>query len=322
MALFISTLRFDIDALDLHADFQGDLTVTDYGSHVVSFDAAPFGFLGINAQLPGFEATVETDLNIATSTGFITHVFADGLSYTSDGILTAGTIRTIEATIGADYAYELFGIATSAADFSAATQTQRFGDDRAVMMQMLSGNDNVYLSHFDDNFKSGGGKDLIIDSGGNDTIRSGAGADFVYVGDGRDRVAGGAGDDLILGGNGNDKLFGQAGDDVFLAGKGHDTITGGSGADSFVFTRGDGTNVITDYQAGTDHILFIGKVAGLANLNITQVGDDTHVSFANVTLILQHVDSATISADDIGTGGGPVLVAAATDFVTDWVFAL
>ncbi|WP_298494445.1 Hint domain-containing protein [uncultured Maritimibacter sp.] len=49
------------------------------------------------------------------------------------------------------------------------------------------------------------------------------------------------GDDLIIGSDDNDRLEGGTGDD---------TITGGGGDDIFVYSAGDGTDTITDFNAG------------------------------------------------------------------------
>ncbi len=63
-----------------------------------------------------------------------------------------------------------------------------------------------------------------------------------------DTIDGGAGADTIFGGDGNDSILGSKGNDSLSGGKGNDTLTGGAGADIFVYTKGDGNDVITDYD--------------------------------------------------------------------------
>ncbi len=64
--------------------------------------------------------------------------------------------------------------------------------------------------------------------------------------DENDYIDGAAGKDTILGGDGNDTLVG---------GKGNDSLTGGAGADVFVYNKGDGNDIIVDYEED-DQIVF------------------------------------------------------------------
>ncbi|MEM9061105.1 MAG: Hint domain-containing protein [Pseudomonadota bacterium] len=65
-------------------------------------------------------------------------------------------------------------------------------------------------------------------------------------------IDGGAGNDVVLGSTAADSITGGAGDDLILGGAGNDTLTGGSGNDTFFVQSGDGTDVITDFTAGSD----------------------------------------------------------------------
>ena len=62
------------------------------------------------------------------------------------------------------------------------------------------------------------------------------------------KITGGKGDDYIDGLGGADIIFGEEGNDTILGGKGNDKLTGGSGADVFIYSKGDGNDVITDYD--------------------------------------------------------------------------
>ncbi|WP_170064904.1 Ig-like domain-containing protein [Neisseria iguanae] len=57
---------------------------------------------------------------------------------------------------------------------------------------------------------------------------------------------------------GNDTLVGGSGDDILFGGAGNDTLTGGEGADKFVFlaNSNSGHDVITDFEAGVDKVVF------------------------------------------------------------------
>ena len=83
---------------------------------------------------------------------------------------------------------------------------------------------------------------------------------------------------------GNDTLNGGAGNDILFGGAGNDTLTGGAGADQFVFlaNSNSGKDVITDFEAGTDKVVF----ADLVSANQLQGAvwnDNTHtLSFTGV----------------------------------------
>ncbi|WP_338067654.1 VCBS domain-containing protein, partial [Neisseria weixii] len=68
-------------------------------------------------------------------------------------------------------------------------------------------------------------------------------------------------DDRIDGGN--DTLIGGSGNDILFGGAGNDTLTGGVGADKFVFLANgnSGRDVITDFQAGKDKVVFADLVS-------------------------------------------------------------
>ncbi|WP_190325621.1 calcium-binding protein [Salipiger aestuarii] len=65
-----------------------------------------------------------------------------------------------------------------------------------------------------------------------------AGADFLFAHGGDDTVTGGAGNDTLFGGYGADRL------------------TGGADADTFVSEAGSGRDMIDDFEAGRDRLVF------------------------------------------------------------------
>ncbi len=321
MAVFSSDLAFNYKTMNFNTGFQGALEVIDRGSVPFGLDPIPIPVRGITAEIPGFQVTVDNALSI-TSGDFITGVLGDRLSYTAEGVLTGGRVHGILGVDAGLTAFSFLGFNSSASDFNEAAHTRRTGDDRAFVNDVISGNDMAILSSFNDVFKSGAGKDVIIDQGGNDKIYAGTESDFIFAGGGRDWVVAGWGNDLVIGAGGNDRLFGDGGRDVIWAGKGHDVVAGGAGRDDFVFAKGDGTaNIITDFEVGTDEILYLGKGRDLKNLEITDDISGLTVSFSNVSVVLQgvHLDDG-FSADDVRGGARTVMTNYVNDFLTDWTF--
>ncbi|WP_458095351.1 M10 family metallopeptidase C-terminal domain-containing protein [Roseomonas sp. WA12] len=89
-------------------------------------------------------------------------------------------------------------------------------------------------------------------------------------------VGGSAADQVTVRGNtgavlegrgGNDVLTGSGGADTLIGGAGQDRLTGGKGADVFLFNFASESSVkapdwITDFQAGTDKLAFVGLLKG------------------------------------------------------------
>ncbi|MGC9371514.1 MAG: CAP domain-containing protein [Paracoccaceae bacterium] len=195
--------------------------------------------------------------------------------------------------------------------FSGAGDDTVQGGNGADVFRGEPGNDLIY-GRLGDDWLHGGE--------GNDTIDGGAGRDIVYLsaGDdlfldnaeggnaGRDTVYGADGSDTIQGGNGNDKfygeggadlIFGRLGDDTIDGGAGPDTLSGGLGADHFVFGAGFGTDLVTDFAAGTDTLIFdIGLWAG--TLSAAQVAE----RFASVVggdVVFTFTDGSTLTLDGV-----------------------
>ncbi|MDO5558176.1 MAG: hypothetical protein Q4F95_01115 [Oscillospiraceae bacterium] len=77
-------------------------------------------------------------------------------------------------------------------------------------------------------------ENILNGLGGNDTLNSG---------NGKDILIGGAGNDILNAGNGNDILEG---------GTGNDTLNGGNGQDTYIYGIGDGTDIINEYESGSE----------------------------------------------------------------------
>ena len=92
---------------------------------------------------------------------------------------------------------------------------------------------------------------------GNDHLYGGTGNNYLFGDDGDDVLASGSGTILLMGGNGNDQLtgadgaeslYGGAGDDVLLGGAGADSLYGNQGSDTYQLARGDGADLVKDYD--------------------------------------------------------------------------
>lgn len=186
------------------------------------------------------------------------------------GLLILGT-EFNDTLTGTDYADEIRGMA---------------GSD---VLSGGGGNDLLDGGIGNDLLTGGAGADQLIGGVGFDTASYATAASSVYVdlannfglygdaqGDtfsGIEKVIGSRDDDWLIaddrgitfdGGSGNDYLKGGAGWDVLNGGFGVDTLegglgldvlTGGASSDLFKFNRGDGPDLVTDFQPGVDKIV-------------------------------------------------------------------
>ncbi len=177
--------------------------------------------------------------------------------------------------------------------------------------------ENVYGTAFndgisgnaDDNRLSGmDGDDMLYGRDGNDKLFGGDGEDLLFGENNDDLLVGGADNDELYGGFGDDKLYGDAGDDVLEGGLGDDVLIGGAGADEFTALGLHGTNKVIDFEDGVDKIVYVGGPEGFADLTITKVGGNTHVTTAEGVFYLSGIDIADVTEADfefIGLVGGP-----------------
>lgn len=74
-----------------------------------------------------------------------------------------------------------------------------------------------------------------------------------------DVLCGGNGKDMLWGGRGDDYLFGGNGSDLLAGGSGNNQMSGGNGPDVFLFgVDSTGSNLVTDWERGTDTLVFAG----------------------------------------------------------------
>ncbi len=123
--------------------------------------------------------------------------------------------------------------------------------EKALTLDAKGGDDVITVSNNLVNTIHGGD--------GNDTINSSSGTNTIYGDGGNDTIATGSGNDTIYGGDGNDVINANSGNDIIIGGKGNDILNGSYGSDTYIFNRGDGKDIIREYDhwvRGTDVLIF------------------------------------------------------------------
>ena|GEM_PF-1733830 len=113
--------------------------------------------------------------------------------------------------------------------------------------------DTIYGGDGDDVLHGGAGADILHGEAGIDTLKGGAGDDTLYGGVGGDWLYGGEGKDVLDAGDHGDHLFGGTDDDF---------MRGGNNDDLYYVGRGDGHDVIDNFDAsaGADRLQFTGDI--------------------------------------------------------------
>ncbi|WP_137156864.1 calcium-binding protein [Rhizobium sp. FKL33] len=153
--------------------------------------------------------------------------------------------------------------------------------------------DDVFTGYgHSDTITGGKGDDTLSGAGGSDKINGGNGLDKINGGNGADNLTGSYGNDTLKGDQGADTLYGNAGNDSLVGGAGKDVLSGGAGADTFVFAKGNGSDTITDFAAGS------------SSKDVLEFADGLFKNYADV------IDSAKDTADGvlISYSGGSVLL--------------
>jgi Ca2+-binding RTX toxin-like protein len=190
------------------------------------------------------------------------------------------------------------------------------GGTGADTLNGLGGNDYLNGGPGADLLRGGTGNDyFVVDQAGDSVVElPGEGSDSVeasiswtlganleYLNLSGSAAISGTGNSLnnVIRGNAADNsLSGLAGNDSLEGRAGNDSLAGGAGTDSFVFRPGSGTDTVTDWQDGIDHLDFFGF--GGSTPTITQVGANTEIHFATgETVILAGVQASTIGASDL-----------------------
>lgn len=318
MAFFSFSTAFDIAALDFSPYYgPGHLTVTLPGQ-TFEFPELELPLPGGSVTVPGAEFSVPDIVGVALG-GDILAVGGTGLAATPKGFPTGGTISYLG--MNGAMAFLALGLSIDGAAYAAAAKTASTADDRALFQAEFAGNDLIYLSDGADRINTGAGRDLVTGAGGSDTLMAGAGNDFVIGGGGGDRSYGGLGNDLLLDLDGANFLYGGDGRDVLVGGSGKDRMTGGDGADRFVFKPGDGKDVVTDFQDGTDRIAIMVPGIKFGDLNFDVVGDGVKIGFGAGSVTLLHLAAGALSKADFILGSTAPLEAALGEFFNGWDYA-
>ena len=191
-------------------------------------------------------------------------------------------------------------------------------------VQGTNGNDTVHGSGANDVINGRLGTDTLIGGGGDDSyIVNSISTVVVEAFDGGiDEVRSSMGfalpdhvENLYLVGNNGSKdatgnalpniIVGNGGNNVITGGHANDILTGGGGADTFVFERGDGSDIITDFQAGTNgrDVVRLDDY-GFSTFEdlrsaMTEVGADTHLALSSFeTLVFRDRQVSDFVEDD------------------------
>ena len=183
---------------------------------------------------------------------------------------------------------------------------QMFGDFNA---------DNLFGGDGNDVLNGGFGFDRLFGDDGDDTLNGDQGPDSLWGGSGNDTLNGGADNDTLRGNAGFDTLNGGAGEDTLSGdfnrdtlngGEGSDQLFGGAGGDTFVFTDNAGSDMVNDWEDGTDVLDFSGvtSVTTIADLTIDAVsGTQTDISYddgtGTVTLTVLSASPFSIDQSDV-----------------------
>jgi Ca2+-binding RTX toxin-like protein len=218
----------------------------------------------------------------------------------SRGVLDGGTIgaiRLFAEPSGGPALLSLQGLNLSARALHDALRSAGTSDDRAILAEILAGNDEIILSDGADRAFGGNGNDTLSGNGGGDVLAGGNGKDWMYGGDGRDSLNGQVGADRLSGGAASDRLVGGLGNDV---------LAGGAGADTFRFTSNDGNDVIRDFQDDVDTIDIDILPSGKWQVDLQPHDGDTVLTvfrFGNpdellgLRIVIENVDPTQVTDD-------------------------
>ncbi len=189
--------------------------------------------------------TVVGRVHIDTQGSAITSVSLGGDGHEDFSIDRNGTIRTARSL---DYqrhaSYSLQVVAENTVGRS---------DPASVTIRILlsrtgtSGDDTLSGDDRNDALYGLEGNDTLYGQNGDDTLEGGEGNDTLYGGQGSDHLVGGAGDDVLRADDDYDG-YDNGGADTLEGGPGADGLYGFSGNDVYVYARGDGRDVIYDYD--------------------------------------------------------------------------
>ena len=307
--------------------WMADGTVIDVGTQTIPLklqgaDPAKDGGSGYGAAVGGAAGSVP-------SGGSAPATPAAPIPPTGDSLYGSGQDDSLKGGAGHDV---LFGNGGhDRFDGGAGDDTLHGGNDADTMLGG-EGNDVAYGNDGADDITGGAGTDLIYGGGGADTLRGDADGIVAQPGTGYDDlIESGAGDDQAFGGLGNDEIQGEGGNDTITGGRDDgrlgfadvahpnaaapsgvvigDNLYGNDGSDLFLYGKGDGVDLLWDFDAAQDTL----QVSGyrLADITVTFVGAVTDAGRSNghalevgshqkLALILDTAGDAIILNDQAG----------------------
>lgn len=217
------------------------------------------------------------------------------------------TIRLSDGTLflaGGATAYGLKELSSvEAIEFGSGLGTSRYAvDANGLDARSFFSRDIGYSSHREGSNSA----DTLSGSSTVDRLFGRSGDDRLFGAGGNDLLHGGDGEDTLFGQAGSDQLYGAAGDDILGGGLGDDFLSGGVGNDLFDFSQGaGGRDLVTDFDHGVegDDALLLSaslfQTASAALESFQQVAADAVLSFVGGSVVLQNVDVASLSLDDV-----------------------
>lgn len=115
-------------------------------------------------------------------------------------------------------------------------------------------------------------------------------------------ATGNEGDNTLKGNKGDNTLLGMAGKDFLTGGRGDDVMDGGTDADVFLFGRKDGSDVIRNFEDGSDRLYIDGVFSQetFDALDIRASKGDVVIDFGKGNEIrIENLDLANFTFDDI-----------------------
>ncbi len=234
------------------------------------------------------------------------------LVFAGAGALSLTGGAGMDTVVGATGPVSVFGAAGGATLFSAGGALLVGGTGATTL---VSGGADTVWAAAGGSFFAGAGSALHL-SGGHSVVTAGSGSQVWLSGDAGALLVAGAGTVSLDGsaaggevvayaGSGSDMLSGGTAGDVLFLGTGNATLSGGGGGNLFVAVRGaaGGSDVITDFHPGSDHLVLQGYGADAAARTLdaaTTVGGTTQLALS---------DGTRISLLGVhGIGGGDLMV--------------
>ncbi|MEM6502909.1 MAG: hypothetical protein AAF685_13845 [Cyanobacteria bacterium P01_C01_bin.89] len=140
-----------------------------------------------------------------------------------------------------------------------------------------------------------------IDGDGRQWLNGSSGDDLIFGNLDRDVLTGGPGNDSLFGGRGDDFLRGADGDDLLAGDRGDDTLQGNDGADGFVLAEGFGSDVILDFEDGSDRLLLAAPLT-FESLTLQSQGNSTQIlAGGEILATVIGVDNSLLTSADFSS---------------------